>query len=45
MGKVKVKTKEALQRADTEIETPIPRIRFGKISEIKTQVTGARESA
>ena len=44
-GNVKVRTKDAIHNAETDMETPMPRTRLGKISEIITQVTGASGTA
>jgi hypothetical protein len=44
-GKLYVSKNEAAQRLPTAVETPALRRRFGKISEMTTQVTGARDTA
>src|ERR1035437_4001361 len=44
-GNVKVSTKHAIHNADTDTDTAKPRMRFGKISEMSTHVTGARDIA
>src|ERR1035441_2424657 len=45
VGKVNVSAKQAIHNADTDTDTAAPRMRFGKISEISTHVTGARDIA
>ena len=44
-GKVKVRIKHAIQSAETATDTAAPRIRFGNISAISTQTTGAKDMA
>src|SRR3954467_10821381 len=44
-GNVNVRTVHAVHKASTATDTAAPRIRFGKISEITTQVTGASDIA
>src|ERR1035438_4695964 len=44
-GKVNVSRKQAIHSADTDTDTAAPRIRFGKISERSTHVTGPRVMA
>ena len=44
-GNVYVRVKQATQRAVTATDIAAPRIRFGKISEMMTQVTGAKAIA
>src|SRR5215471_19702597 len=44
-GKVNVKTNDAIQSAETDMETARPRMRLGKISDIRTHVTGASDNA
>ena len=44
-GKLKVSAVQADQRAKTATDIAAPRIRFGKISEMTTQVTGASDMA
>ena len=40
MGKVKVRIKHAIHKAETAMDTAGPRMLLGKISAISTQVTG-----
>src|ERR1035441_10146421 len=41
-GKVNVSRKQAIHSADTDTDTAAPRMRFGKISEMSTHVTGPK---
>ena len=45
IGNVNVSTNDATHNAETAIDTPNPRTRFGNNSEINTQVTGASDNA
>jgi hypothetical protein len=40
-GNVNLSAKQAIHRVDTDTDIAAPRMRFGNISEISTQVTGA----
>ena len=40
-GNVWVKTKSAIHKVETAMERAVPRMRLGKISEMRTQVIGA----